>query len=191
MLGRQVEDGLHRGRGGCGIGAGELRESAWCQSAFPPIADPRRGALSSDRSACRRPKHTRSPSTRRSHRRRGHRRGPPQRTRHCQRRGARRDGASRRHRNTLDRQDEPVYGVSTGFGSLARVRIPIRAAHRAPEGACSLARVRDGSADRARGRPGDDGAPRADARDGLVRHAAGRGTDDRGRPQRPDHAGRP
>ncbi len=26
--------------------------------------------------------------------------------------------------NTLDRQDEPVYGVSTGFGSLARVRIP-------------------------------------------------------------------
>ena len=79
----------------------------------------------------------------------------------------------------LAASDEPVYGVSTGFGSLATRRDP------APSGArsCSArwsARTPPGmgAAGRARGRAGDDAAARADARDGPLGRAAGRRRDD-------------
>ena len=73
---------------------------------------------------------------------------------------------------------EPAYGVSTGFGSLANVDDPGRAARGAAARARALARRRHGPAGRARGRAGDDAAARAHARDGLLGRAPGGRRDD-------------
>ena len=81
----------------------------------------------------------------------------------------------------LRRAEEPAYGISTGFGSLALVRIPADARVDAPARADPLARGRDGPADRARGGAGDDAAAGAVAGDGLVGRAARGGRGDRSR----------
>ena len=51
---------------------------------------------------------------------------------------------------------EPVYGVSTGFGSLATTRIPPDRREELQRALRALARRRHGPAGRARGRAGDD-----------------------------------
>ena len=86
-----------------------------------------------------------------------------------------------RGRSAWPHPNEPVYGVSTGFGSLATRRIPADAPRGAAARAGPLARRRHGPAGRARGRAGDDAAARADAGDGPLGRAPGGGRDDRSR----------
>ena len=72
----------------------------------------------------------------------------------------------------LAESEEPVYGVSTGFGSLATTPIPPQRRGAASALARSLARCRHGAAGRARGGARDDAAPGTLAGDGLQRRAA-------------------
>ena len=90
----------------------------------------------------------------------------------------------------LAESDEPVYGVSTGFGSLAAAPNPRRSPPRASAVPDRLACRRNGTAGRARGRPSDDGAPGALARDGVLGRAAGGWrVADRRHAERRHHAG--
>ena len=74
----------------------------------------------------------------------------------------------------IERDGRPVYGVSTGFGALARHLRRAGAAGRAAARADPFARGRHRRADAARGRPGDDAAAGPVARDGPVRRPAAR-----------------
>ena len=87
----------------------------------------------------------------------------------------------------LAESDEPAYGVSTGFGSLAQTRIPPERRDGAAAGADPLARRRDGRPGRARGGAGDDVPARPLAGDGLLGRAAGARRDDAGAAQRRAH----
>ena len=91
----------------------------------------------------------------------------------------------------LAASDEPAYGVSTGFGSLAQTPIPRRSPDRAAAGADPLARGRDGAAGRARGRPGDAVPARPLAGDGPLGRAAGARRDDARDARRRARPGRP
>ena len=122
---------------------------------------------------------------------RGHRRrrGGPRRARALGRR-SRGDAAQRRrssHGSPIS--SEPVYGVSTGFGSLATVH-PARAPRRAAALADPLPRRGHGTAGRARGRARDDAAARSTLAMGSPAFGRRRRDDPRAA-QRRAHAGRP
>ena len=86
--------------------------------------------------------------------------------------------------------DRPVYGVTTGFGSLADTVIPHERTGRAAGRAGPVARRRHGRHRRARGRAGDAPAARPQPGDGPLGRPPGAGRPAAGAAQRRPHAGR-